>query len=416
MPVTRTILILSTYPIVEPKHGGQVRLLNIKKAYEKAGWDVVTIAVYPEESYSKVVAGDNDIPFPAHSPYRFFKGRNIPFVTDLVTGNFAAAEDGAWPDLLKRLPARLDAIHVEQPWLWPAAVKVKTLPGYASALLIYGSQNIEEPLKRGILKDFGIAAEDALDTLRLLEIEAARSADVAVAVTQEEVDVLKSWGVGSALLVPNGIASWDAEPDALAEWREKLPKHPWLLYVASAHPPNFTGLAQVFGGSLACFPPLSRLVIAGSVTEHAYRVLNETRWSELNLSRMQLLFALADRDLAAVKSLAHGFVLPIPYGGGSNIKTAEALHSGAYVVGTPQALRGFETFSDLPEVHIGQDTKGFQEAIRNVLSLAPKMPLDKDSPSFERRKGLLWEIRLEQLTNAVENAMKKKVHIGQDMV
>ncbi|RAX41987.1 hypothetical protein [Rhizobium tropici] len=416
MPATRTILILSTYPIVEPKHGGQVRLLNIKKAYEKAGWDVVTIAVYPEESYSKAVAGDNDIPFPAHSPYRFFEGRNIPFVTDLVTGNFAAAEDGAWPDLLKRLPARLDAIHVEQPWLWPAAVKLKTMPGYASALMIYGSQNIEEPLKRDIFRDFGVTAGDALETLQSLEVEAARSADIAVAVTQEEVDVLKSWGVDEAVLVPNGIASWDADPGALAEWREKLPKYPWLLYVASAHPPNFTGLAQVFGSSLACFPPQCRLVIAGGVTEHAYRVLNETRWSELNLSRMQLLFTLSDRDLAAVKSLAHGFVLPIPFGGGSNIKTAEALYSGAYVVGTPQALRGFETFSDLHEVYIGQDVKGFQKAIRNVLSLPPKMPLEKNSPPFERRRSLLWEVRLEQLTKVVENAMTKKVRSGQDLV
>ena len=104
------------------------------------------------------------------------------------------------------------------------------------------------------------------------------------------------------------------------------------------------------GPSLGCFPPDSRLVVAGSVCSHLYQHLAATRWQSLNLSRLELLNTLPDEDLAAVKTLAHGFLLPILHGGGSNIKTAEALYSGAYVLGSEAAFRGFEDLLDLPEV------------------------------------------------------------------
>jgi hypothetical protein len=405
-----TVLILSTYPLVAPKHGGEVRLLNIRRVYENAGWRVIPLAVYPEEAYPKWNTGPRDIGFPADSPYRLFNGRNLPFVTDIASGAFASSQDAALPQILASIPDRIDVIHVEQPWLWPLAKALRESPKYSSSFLVYGSQNIEAPLKRGIFNDWNIVeCEDAIEAVDQLERKAAGEADLTVAVTQEEVDVLTSWGVKNVKLLPNGIEPWQADEDAIAEWRQKLPKHPWLLYVASAHPPNFTGFAQVFGESLGCFPPTSRLVIAGSVTEHIYQVMSNTKWSTLNLSRLQLLFTLSDRDLAAVKSLAHGFILPIPFGGGSNIKTAEALYSGAYVVGTPSAFRGFESFVELPEVIVGANAKEFQRAVKDVLARPRAVPLQAGSQQSELRQSLRWDVCLAPLPAMVDKLKREKV-------
>ncbi|TPN65746.1 glycosyltransferase family 4 protein [Mesorhizobium sp. B1-1-1] len=404
-----TVLLLSTYPIVKPQHGGQVRLLNIKRAYESAGWKVTPLAVYPEEGYQKSSIGPDDILFPLDSPHRLFNGRHVPFVTDITSGAFASSEDGGLPQILASISGQIDVIHVEQPWLWPLAKTLRERQQYSSSLLVYGSQNIEAPLKRGIFNDWNVVEfEDAIEAVDRLERQAAREADLTIAVTQDEVDVLTSWGTNNVKLLPNGIEPWQADEEAIAEWRQRLPKHPWLLYVASAHPPNFTGFAQVFGESLGCFPPTSKLVVAGSVTEHIYRVMNNTKWSTLNLSRLQLLFPLPDRDLAAVKTLAHGFILPIPFGGGSNIKTAEALYSGAYVVGTPSAYRGFESFIDLPEVFVGGNAKEFQRAIRDVLIRPRASPLQAGSEQLERRKSLRWDVCLACLPAMVKKLKCEK--------
>lgn len=403
------VLILSTYPIAEPRHGGQVRLLNIKRVFEEAGWPVVSVAVYPQESYAKAQTGRCDIPFPVDSPYRLFEGRNIPFVTDLLSGDFAAAEDGGLPAVLAQMPPRVAIIHVEQPWLWPLVEKLRACPSCASAVVVYGSQNIEGPLKQSIFDDYGI--EDAgqiIEAIGALERQAARQADLTLAVTGEDLQALKDWGARRTVLAPNGIEPWKADEAALARWRERLPRFPWLLYVASAHPPNFTKFTDMLGESLACLPPTSRLVVAGSVSEHIYRVMSATKWSHLNSSRVQRLFTLPDTDLAAVKSLAHGFVLPIPYGGGSNIKTAEALYSGAYVVGTRAAFRGYEDFLDLPEVRVADDPKSFQRSIREVI-VQPRPPQPREgTQGYVRRDGLTWRACLASLPSLVAGFRHKE--------
>lgn len=405
-----TVLILSTYPVIEPTHGGQLRLLNIQRAYEAAGWKTSSLAVYSEETYRKEQVGPIDILFPTTSRYRLFKGRDLHFASDLLSGTFAVAEDGGWFEVLKNIPIKIDVIHVEQPWLWPLAVKIKGLREYASVALVYGSQNIEEPLKRGIFDTYDVDdAEDFLNQVDSLERRAAKEADLTIAVTQEEADVFASWGVRDVLLAPNGIEPWHADVDVVAEWRRKLPEDPWLLYIASAHPPNFTNFVDVFGGSLGCFSPLNRLVVAGGVAQHIYLALQHSRWSSLNLSRLHLLSKLSDRDLAAVKSLAHGFVLPIPFGGGSNIKTAEAIYSGSYVIGTKAAFRGFEGFLSLPEIRSADNPESFHRQIREMLSSPRRSAPLPGTIGFDQRQSVTWARCLAQVPVVVEKAKFDKV-------
>ncbi|MBN8943055.1 MAG: glycosyltransferase family 4 protein [Rhizobiales bacterium] len=396
------VLILSTYPIAEPRHGGQLRVQNMKRAYEAAGWLVTSVAIYPEEAYPIPQIGPRDIPFPVGSPYRLFAGQRIPLVDDLTSGRFAAAPDGGFKQVLAAVTAPIDVIQVEQPWLWPLAVKLRERPEFASCLLVYSSQNIEAPLKADILKPYGgVALDTIVSTIDALERQATREANLVLAVTDGEADELRRWGGRKVVVAPNGIEPWMAEDGVLQPWKGRLPKAPWLLYVASAHPPNFIHFAEIFGGALGCFSPSSRLVVAGGVCEHLARAIAATRWHALNASRIQLLFELTDKDLSAVKSLAHGFVLPIPFGGGSNIKTAEAIYSGKYVVGTPAAFRGYEAYLDFPEIRVGHDAAGLRAAVRDVTT-RPSVCVASDSAGFEKRQRLRWSKSLEQVPEIVD--------------
>ncbi len=333
----------------------------------------------------------------------------MPLIADLLSGMFCASDD-TLQNIIAKLPDSIDAIHAEQPWLWPLVVAIKKIPQYANAISIYGSQNVEAPLKHDILNSYKVPDfADVIDAIDSLEKQAAREADLSVAVTQTEADTLTQWGAKKTLLLQNGIEPWSASESDLDKWRGKLPKYPWLLYVASAHPPNFSHFSEIFGGTLGCFSPINRLVVAGSVSEHIYAEINKpTRFRDLNISRLQLLFILSDNDLAAVKTLAHGFILPIPFGGGSNIKTAEALYSGAHVIGTPSAFRGFDKFRACPEVREAPDPKSLHKSIREVLSLPKRDRSSVSDAGREMRDTLRWDVCLSPLPVAAERLVTER--------
>lgn len=403
----KTVLLLSTYPIASPRHGGQVRVANIAKTFRDSGWEVTHLAVYEPEGYPPSTLGANDVKFPVDSHFRKYKGTYVPLINDLLSGEFAASEQGGFAEILKQLPPVIDVIHVEQPWLWPLVLKIQQMPQYRNACLIYGSQNIESPLKQEILDSYGIQGADAvIADIEALERKATLEADIAVAVTQADHDILKAWGASMPLLAPNGIAPWTAKADVLQTWKACLPESPWILYVASAHPPNFKGFNECLGSSLACIPPDSKLVVVGSVCEHLETTLRDSRWGQLNLSRLQLLYMLPDDDLDAVKTLAHAFLLPIPHGGGSNIKTAEAIYSGKFVIGTESAFRGFEEHLSSPEISVARTPGEFHSAIRNRLT-GPGIVGGK-GPDRESREPLTWARSLESIPRAAIEVIEKK--------
>ena len=83
----------------------------------------------------------------------------------------------------EELPKRIDAIHVEQPWLWPVALKRILFP---SVILIYGSQNIEMPLKKEILTGANLGdCSEVLKAVDNLEKQAARESNLCFAVTNQ---------------------------------------------------------------------------------------------------------------------------------------------------------------------------------------------------------------------------------------
>jgi len=403
-----TLLLLSTYPFQRPRHGGQIRLSEIARTYRNSGFMVHPFAVYELENYHKSDVGADDVPFDATSSFRLYRGRRVPFINNFLAGRFAASDEGAFQKIQRRVPSHVDVIEIEQPWLLPLAQRLRReLPACRHACLVYGSQNIEAPMIKSIFDSHGMCdADDVLADIDALEREAAREADLVFAVTAGDKTRLENFGARKVLLVHNGIASWRVSAERLDYWRSRLPAAPWLLFVASAHPPNFTDFMDCIGYSLACIPPSSRFVVAGSVGVHLHEILSKSRWRDINLSRLIILGMLDDQDLAAVKALTHGFLLPILAGGGSNIKTAEALYSGKYVICTPASLRGFDAYRSLPEVTVAESPAQFQAAIRAVLCSAPAAPITPQSKGI--REGLLWDHCLAALPTIVTQLLENK--------
>ena len=387
----KKILFLSTYPIKVPRHGGQIRLASLMKVFEKDGWETHHVAICDEDAYDLAKTGDHDILFPKSSSHRLYKNNNVPFISDLTSGYFASKESHVINKVIKEMPKDLDVIHVEQPWLFSFAKKLRS-QNPQKTKLVYGSQNVEYGLKAEIFKMFGLADTlGIIEEIQNIEKTATKEADLVLAVSHQESETFQGWGAREVAIALNGATLPRTTPEKRKEWMVKLPENPFALFVASAHPPNFSGWLDLLGPALGYIPPGSKLVVAGSVCEHIYHILNNSNYSSLNLSKLQLLFELDDADLSAVKSLAALFLIPLKTGFGTNLKTAEALISKKTVVSSEKGMRGYEEFKSLPQVTVSDQKEILHNAIRRGLSpeSATKIPTkQKDQPDPEK---LAWE-------------------------
>jgi hypothetical protein len=279
-------------------------------------------------------------------------------------------------------------LHFEQPWLLPLVLRWRKEGRLNGTRLVYGSQNIEAPLKASILHQYRVPQVDAVaQEITALERSACQEADTILAVSESDRKTLQSYTDKPVLLAANGIAAWQANDAVLKRWKAQLPAENFALFVASAHPPNISGFFDMFGDALGFIPPNTRLVVVGSVGSHLLTHPRFQRWLPLNQSRIQVLGLIDDQALAAVKTLAHVFVLPITEGGGSNIKTAEALYSGAHVLGTPVSFRGFDNFVAQSSVHQHAQPEAFRQAVTTLL----QTPSPTANPTTQAlRQTLLW--------------------------
>jgi len=392
------ILVLGSYPAVNPRHGGQVRLASIVAAYRARGFQVKQASFFPAHAfYTDSPRGEADVALPV-AALRSWRGEPSDFVEDLASGEAAAADTRSLA-ALERHAGAVDVVHLEQPWLLPVVHKLREGGAIGSFRLVYGSQNIEHALKRAILRQHHASEGDAIaDAVLEQERRCAQEAALVAAVTAEDAQVLSSWTSAPVVLAGNGVSPWRGTPSSLQRWRECLGPEPFALYVASAHPPNIVGLCESFGPSLAGLSPVQRVVLAGHVGEFVARTDWFKRWEPLNERRTVRLGVLGQDDLSAVRDLAHTFLLPVTSGGGSNLKTAEALYSGRHVVATPLALRGFESFHDLPGLHIAEPGAAFASAVSRSLG-QPQPPAD--AAATQRRESLTWPHTLAALCDAL---------------
>jgi glycosyltransferase involved in cell wall biosynthesis len=113
-----------------------------------------------------------------------------------------------------------------------------------------------------------------------------------------------------------------------------------------------------------------------------------------------LLPNVSDLCLDGLIANASGIVLPLRKGGGSNLKTAEALDSLLPVVATPTAMRGYEEYADLEGVIVAEDSAAFAAGMRRVFDDPPRRR--QRDPALDR---LLWDMTLRPIVDLVREIL-----------
>jgi glycosyltransferase involved in cell wall biosynthesis len=377
------ILVLCTYPIKNPRHGGQLRVRNIVDAYLAAGHKVEIIGVLGAEHYPQE---SGYLPFPGKQELERFV-ENSFLMEDYAIGSLFASDDFHYQRMVSKITVSPDVIQVEHPWLFSVAQRFADL-SKLKPYLIYSSHNVEWQLKNKILSSYfdKARAELCANLIKEVELQAIRGSDAIVCVSEGDADWLKTQGSTNIVLAQNGVKPWHSSEAGRAEAKAIVGSYRYSLYCASAHPPNITGFFDMFSGGFGSLKPDEKLVTVGSV---GWPIAGDVRVHQSAKLAEKVVIAgeVSQACLEGMLDMAHCIVLPITQGGGTNLKTAEALWAGKHVVATSIAMRGFEDFIGQKGVYIADDPATFKRALRSAMAMNP---LQLSKSEVNMREKVLW--------------------------
>ncbi|KFE35424.1 glycosyltransferase [Thioclava atlantica] len=341
------------YPIHRPLHGGQRRVAAIAAEARRAGHAFRYVPVYSTRGYPD---GSPDerltaVPEPLLDRLHDLRRREDLHLAQLIEGHPLARH--LLDDLRRYAP---DVVQFEQPWLYPLFARaLASDPVLSRARIVYSAHNVESALIDPCWQA----------TARALEGELVARADLVIAVSAADAAIFDEWrGAGRArtLVAPNGC--W---PPAPGEDPAPL-AGPYALVAGSAHPPNATGYWTSFGEIPGFLPPGSKLAVAGGMTHLITADDRFRRYERMNAEFVAPLGVVEESCLAALLHHARAICLPITEGGGTNLKTAEALMWRKPVVAMRPALRGFEEAEAMEGVYVADTPEEFRNLLRDVMT------------------------------------------------
>lgn len=312
-----------------------------KKAYKR----VVRSAIFNATVYTTREADKHDFASPPEITAQIVAHPDLEswFLGDSPLTN--AEVKTHFEGLINQL--RPDVIIFEQPYLYISISEILaelklTIP------LIYSSHNIESQMMLDIFTDLG-KSQIYAPQLAELEDEERQLSQVAagvISVTDHDAEVIRAWGSINVLVQGNGADV--GKSSAQKRWRvnrmmKRLKIDSYALFVASSHRPNVDGFMTMVGSRLGFIPSNSMIFLAGDIASALQPEIErvDPEWGSLFWSRVYNWGRVSKSTLAALISEANCLILPVTTGGGSNLKTAQAILSGNRIVGTPKAFRGY---------------------------------------------------------------------------
>ena len=386
------ILALGTYPIVNAIHGGQRRVRAIQKYYESIGIRYDYACIYEPKAYLPSDLGTHDIPCPKS---HFM--RQVPQIGDLRTAYECqkSLELLSWlGNLIREFRPR--AIQLEQPFLGPLVLRYLQETGSSHPKIIYSSHNIESALKLDLLGKVEVEQADRQavhDSIMSIETELCRHSSLIISCTDHDASWLRRHSGCPAIVIPNGVdRPVQSEPWMAAQIRDMFGGEPFLLCVGSSHIPNIQGFIDLLLTDGAYFlPSRHALALCGGMATEVVQSGAYGRYSAGHSRRIVPFPKLNDAMLDALKASCHGILLPILTGGGSNLKTAEAIAAGCHIVGTPKSFRGFSEYEGISGLTLADDPCSFRAAAAKALS-APALQIDRSEKDFRER--VYWDAAL----------------------
>jgi hypothetical protein len=341
----RRCLSLASFPILRPRHGGQVRAASIALGLHEAGWDVTTIGLYPESLFAENERGPDDIVLRDAGVMREINDNMI--FGDLIAARHAAAQPGVianLAELLHRL--RPDAIVLEQPWCWlPLQRALQANASVQQTAIIYSSHNVEWRMRHELYQ-LGLrrAQSDvmALET-RALELELCQRADLVLSISDSEAEELvEESGCRVTYLPPSSDLNGQAPASDGRFAREA--KDGNLRYaglIGSAYWPNAEGFLDLFPNGLGFLRPQERIWVAGTLGSALTQNIRYRDYQSINDSRLRAIGHIDEADKRAFFAAAACILVPVLIGGGSKLKTADAIASGRAVITTSHGIEGY---------------------------------------------------------------------------
>ena len=251
-----------------------------------------------------------------------------------------------------RLEAIPDAVIFDHPWLWNEAKKIKKM--FPHCKIIHASQNIEWKLKKDLLAKLDKDVSDKVISLvKDLEVEIANEADLITCCTDSDKKWFLDNGAKNVIVANNGTSIKISHVESSKKY---------ALTVGSGHPPNVAGSLKYLNDATEWLPEDTDLMFVGGMCDGLRGALGKERDENKN-STIRFLGSRNNDELAKLIQSASVIVLPIPYGGGSNLKTSEALVSGRPIVGTTVSFRGFQEFMNAENVVVTDDIEEFHNAV-----------------------------------------------------
>lgn len=400
MLVKKRILIISNYPIKQPLHGGQKRVAAIVEEYKKVFSNVKFVAIFVKDHYP--VHGSEDLYLTGEWAS---KVRGDHLTSDIQIAN--AMKNS--PRLRKKIEKLLisfnpDIIQFEQafPFLGFREI-LKDLNLHPR--IVYNSQNIEAPMRREIMKLGKAKQKDinsAYETIDEVELYLAKNADVVSVVSKEDGEYYKSRGGKDYIIAANGISPVtfnQKSHDKWAKYFEALGVKKIALFVGSGHLPNMAGIKKMIGFRVGFIPTDTRIVFAGGAGSNIRENFDKSDMLAVPFWRRVInVGILRQESLEGLIARADVMLLPIVDGGGSNLKTAEAILSGKKIVATTFAFRGFEQYMKLPNIWIANTEKDFKSSITEALA-APT--ITRTDEQDELANHVQWKYSLKTLIDEV---------------
>ncbi len=367
------VLIIATYPIVLPQHGGQKRVRALYDQYVNIFSDVKFVGIYVKDQYQKDEIGKDDL-FVAQ-PEVMKKINERPFLIDVLSGQAIDNDIHVRSPFAKILfDYKPDIIQIEQVYPYFGLEKLLSEIGI-HARMINSSHNIEYQMKEQIYKTIGIPTEECLklvNQIKETERQLARQADFSIAVSKSDATELRSLGAKKVVVANNGIYKNVLTQAASQYWAKFKEKHDidhLIIFIASGHILNWTGFINMVGDELNFLGEGSKIVIAGGLSDHIKSLYktDSVKGKEF-YSKVMVVGKLEEEMLTGLIESSEVILLPITEGGGSNLKTAEAILSGKKIVATSHAFRSFERYMKQLDTYIADTRKEFQVAIVEAIS------------------------------------------------
>lgn len=410
---TQRILIIGTYPLHPAMHGGQKRTEAIIERYRRNGHAVKYISISTPGNYPRYTKDDLKV-----SDEAMQVANSAPSTT--FTELLVCSESRKNERLIEHIKGIVEdfkptIVEYEQGYPYALTEGIESLIGIENLPIIYSSHNVEWSMKKEIALSEGLSQsqiQQYIDEIKRIELTLIRRADATITVSEADRQVYVSQNHASdtpIIVAPNGINPLHPTSDSLQHWQEYFHKShitKTAVFVASAHPPNLHGFRTLIDG-VGFLPYDYRIVVAGGLADMLKNMVKRTADIQLATlrNRVILLGRLPEDKLQGLIMQADAILLPILEGGGSNLKTAEALASGRPVVATSHAFRSYDDLRDLEGIYIADTPEDYQQQVVLAMRQESRGRAIRSQEAFSR---VYWENALAPLDKLFERNIHDK--------